>query len=432
MERTTRRHGLAARLRLPRARGELWREPEFLKLWAGQTVSVFGDQITVLALPLAAVLTLDASAAQMGLLAAASWAPHLLFSLPAGLWVDRAPSRRRIMVAADVGRALVLATVPIAAWLGLLTIEQLLGVAFAIGALTVAFDVAQSAFFLRIVRREHVVEAQSKMMVSRSGSYIAGPSLAGFLVQLITAPAALLADAFSFVASAAFIGRIRAVEPAPEASNGERVWRRLADGFRFTLGHPILRAGIGCTSTVNFFNLGFGAIVVLYLAEELELEPGLIGIVFGAGAVGALVGAFLAASAGRRLGIGPAIVVGSILFPAALLLFPLAAGPEPVVVGMLLAGEFLAGIGVMLFDVNQNSLMLLVTPDRMRPRQMATTRFFVYGIRPLGALFGGALATAIGLRGALWVTGLGAVLGVVWLLVSPVRSLREVPDVTSR
>jgi MFS family permease len=428
MEQVRRRRGVPVRPRLPRLRGALWHEPEFLKLWAAQTVSVFGDQISLLAIPLVAVLTLDASAAEMGLLTAAAWAPHLLFSLPAGLWVDRAASRRRVMIVADVARALVLATVPIAVWLDLLTIAQLLAVAFAIGALTVMFDVASGAFFLRVVRREDAVEAQSKMMVSRSASYIAGPSLAGFLVQVATAPLALLADAFSFLGSAAFLRRLRTTEPPPEPPNGESVAERLAGGFRFVLGNPVLRAGIGCTSTINFFNLAFNAILILYLADELGLEPGLIGIVFGVGAVGALVGAFVAAPLGRRLGIGPAIVAGSVLFPLGLLLFPLARGPEALVVALLLVGEFVAGVGVMLFDVNQNSLMLLVTPDRMRPRQMATSRFFNYGVRPLGALFGGLLATVIGLRAALWLTGVATLAGVLWLWFSPVRTLHELPQ----
>jgi MFS family permease len=409
-------------------KGRLWRNPEFLKLWGGQTISVFGDQITLLALPLVAVLTLDASAFEMGLLAAAGWAPHLLFSLVAGLAVDRAESRKRLMVVADVARAGLLASVPLAYAFDALTMAQLLAVAFGIGALSVLFDVATSAYFLRIVPREDVVEAQSKLSVTRSGSYIAGPPAAGGLVQALTAPVALVVDALSFLVSAVFVQRIGAPELplAPEARE-ESLRRRLARGFRFTLGHPILRAGIGCTSTLNFFNLAFTAIVVLYLSEELGLSPAVIGVVFGAGAVGALVGALVAAPIGRRIGIGPTIVLGSVLFPLPLLAFPLASGPEPVVIGVLVAGELLASVGVMLFDVNQNSLWLLVTPEEMRPLSMSTSRFFVYGVRPLGSLLGGALGSVIGLREALWLTGVAALGGTFWLLASPVAALREAP-----
>jgi MFS family permease len=408
-------------------RGRLWRNPEFLKLWGGQTVSVFGDQVTLLALPLTAVLVLDASATEMGVLAAAVWAPHLLFSLVAGVIVDRTPSRRRLMIAGDLGRGLLLASVPLAYAVDALTMAHLLAVAFGVGALTVLFDVANSSYFLRVVPRDDVLEAQSKMSVSRSGSYIAGPATAGGLVQALTAPVALVADALSFFASAGFLSRIRAAElPVdPEAREGMR--SRLAEGFRFTFGQPILRAGIACTSTLNFFNLAFTAIVVLYLSDELGLSPGLIGIVFGAGAVGAMVGALVAAPVGRRLGIGPTIVLGAVLFPLPLLAFPLASGSERVVVATLIAGEFLAAVGVMLFDVNQNTLWLLVTPEPIRPRSMATSRFFVYGVRPLGSLFGGVLGSAIGLRPTLLLTGIASLGGVVWLLASPVAALREAP-----
>ena len=401
--------------------------PDFRRLWAAQTASVFGDQVSALALPLAAVLVLDASAVQMGVLAAAGWLPHLLFSLAAGLVVDAAARRRPMVVAADVARAAALVTVPAAYWADALTIEHLLAVAFVVGTFTVLFDVAMSGYFPRVVPREHIVEAQGKFGATRSLSYVAGPSAAGLLVQVLTAPVAVLADGLSFLVSGAFLARIRAVEPLREAEEHETIRARLASGFRFTLGHPILRAAVGCTSVVNFFNLGFSAIVVLYLSRELELPAGLIGIIFGAGAVGALAGSFVAAPIGRRIGIGPAIVLGSLLFPLPLLAFPLATGPRPLIVALLILGEFGAGLGVMLFDVNQNSLIVLVTPDRMRPRQMATMRFFVYGVRPLGALAGGVFGELLGLRGALVLTSAAAALGVVFLLASPVRTLRELP-----
>jgi MFS family permease len=331
------------------------------------------------------------------------------------------------VVAADIARAGALLTVPLAYWADVLTIEHLLAVAFVVGTFTVLFDVAMSGYFPRVVPREHIMEAQGHFGATRSLSYIAGPSVTGFLVQLLSAPVAVLADAVSFLVSGAFIARIRAVEPSREPEEHESIRARLASGFRFTLGHPILRAAIGVTSVINFFNLGFSAIVVLYLARELELEAGLIGIVFGAGAVGALIGSLIAAPIGRRIGIGPVIIVGSLVFPLSLLAFPLADGPKALVVAFLIVGEFGAGLGVMLFDVNQNSLIVLVTPDRMRPRQMATMRFFVYGVRPLGALAGGLFGELLGLRGALFLTTSAAALGVGFLLASPVRTLRELP-----
>jgi MFS family permease len=417
--------GLTAGRRRPR--GRLWAQPEFLKLWAGQSVSAVGDQISALAIPLVAVLVLDASATQMGVLTAMVWLPHLLFSLGVGLYVDRRAQRRRLMIAADVARAGALASIPIAYWLDALTIEQLLGVAFAVGALTVLFDVAWATFFMRLVPREDVVEANAKLSASRSLSFVAGPPAAGGLVQLLGAPVAVLADALSFVASAAFLSRIRTEEPPLPPPNGESVRQRLADGFRFLFGHPLLRPFLGCFATINLFNLAFHAIVVLFMARELELSAGAIGAIFGAGAVGGLVGTAVAPGVGRRLGMGPALMVGSVLFPLPLLLFPLAAGPEPLVWAMLVAGEFLAGAGVMILDIHGNSLMFLLTPEEMRPRQTATFKFVNYGVRPVGAFGGGLLAAAIGLRPALFVAAAGAVLGVLWLVASPTPRLREPP-----
>ena len=391
-------------------------------------ISVLGDQVSALALPLAAVLTLHASAAQMGVLSAAVWAPHLVFSIVAGAWVDRRTRRRSLLVAMDLGRAAALATIPAAYALGALTMAQLYAVAFAVGSLTVVFDVANSTFFPLVVRRDQIVDAQSRLSTSRSASYIAGPALAGFLVQALRAPVALLADALSFLGSAFFISRI-AVEEPPLASgvDGEPLRRRLAEGFRFLLGQPILRAGIGCTSTINFFNLAFNAIVVLYMSRELGLSAGVIGAVLSAGAVGALVGAVLAPRVERRIGIGPAIVAGAVLFPAPLLLFPLARGPEWAVVTLLVVGELFAAFGVMIFDVNQNSLWFLLTPYELRARATGSSRTLTYGVRPLGALAGGALGALLGLRPALWITGAGALLGVVWLLFSPTLAVRETP-----
>jgi MFS family permease len=405
----------------------LRRQPEFLKLWAGQSISVFGDSITLLALPLTAVLTLDANAAQMGLLTAAGLAPHLLLSLFAGLWIDRRRRRRRILVAADLGRAALLASVPLAAAFDALTLGHLYAVAVGTGVLTVFFDLSYSSLFFLIVPSRDVVEANSKLSLSRSASWIGGQPLAGALVQLLTAPFALLADALSFVLSALFVGRIQVEEPPAAARNGDGVRKRLAEGFRFVLGHPVLRANLGCTATVNLFNFAFHAIFVLYATRELGIGPGVLGAILGAGAFGAALGAVIAPRVEELIGIGPSYVIGAILFPAPLLLVPLAGGPEPLVAAALFAAEFLAGIGVMLFDVAGNSLSLLLTPQWIRARAGGTNRFVNYGVRPLGALAGGALGSAIGLRPTLWIATAGALLGVLWLLPSPTPRLRERP-----
>ena len=417
---------LLRRARRSRPRGALWRQPEFLKLWAGQSVSVVGDQVGALALPLVAVLVLDASATEMGLLTAMVWLPHLLFSLGAGLYVDRRARRLRIMVATDLLRAAALASIPVAYWLDALTIEHLLVVAFVVGAFTVLFDVAWATILMRVVPRADIVEANAKLSASRSLSFVAGPPAAGGLVQAIGAPAAVLADALSFVLSAMFLRRIRVEEPALPPPNGESIATRLAGGFRFLFGHPVLRAQLGCSSTINLFNFAFYAIVVLFMVRELELSAGAIGLILGVGALGGLAGTVVAPAIGRRFGIGPAIMIGAVLFPLPLLLFPLAAGPEPVVWAMLMVGEFLSGAGVMIYDIHANSLIFLLTPEEMRPRQTATYRFINYGVRPIGAFGGGLLAAAIGLREALLVVAACTLLGVLWLIPSPTPRLREV------
>jgi MFS family permease len=406
----------------------LHRQPNFVRLWTGQTISLFGDAVTQLALPLTAVLTLDASAFEMGLLTAAGLAPHLLLSLFAGLWIDRRRRRRRIMIAADLGRAGLLGSIALAAALGLLSLGQLYVVAFAVGALTVLFDLSSTSLFYVVVPRRDVVDANSKLSLSRSASWIGGQPLAGALVQALTAPYALVVDAFSFLASGWFIGRIDAEEPEVEAPTGAGVRERLAEGFRFVLGHPILRANLACTATVNFFNFVFFAIFVLYATRELGIRPGLLGAILGAGAVGAAVGSLLAPRVERGIGIGPTYVLGAIVFPTSMLLVPLAGGPVPLVAATLFLAEFLGGVGVMLFDIPGNSLGLVLTPHRLRARAGGTNRFVNYGVRPIGALLGGILGSTIGLRPTLWIAAVGGALGVLWLVASPTPRLRELPD----
>jgi predicted MFS family arabinose efflux permease len=402
----------------------LTRQPAFVRFWAAKTISVFGDQISALAIPLTAVLALDASALEVGILTALAWLPHLLFSLPLGVWIDRRAHRRENMIVADILRALALATIPVAWWLGALTIWQLLGVAFAVGAMTVFFDLSSASFFVALVHRSQYVDANSKLSTSHSLSYIAGPSTAGFLVQVFTAPVALLADALSFVASAVALRGVR-VEELRVESNGTSARADLVDGFRYLARQPVLRAGVICTSIINFFSFFIFAIFVLYASRGLGLSAAAIGVILGAASFGALAGALIAPRVGRRLGIGRAVVLGAVLFPAPMALFPLAQGGHWLAGSMLLAGEFLASVGVMIFDVNQNSLSAMIMPNEVRSRVVGVSRFFNYGTRPFGALLGGVLGAWIGLRPTLWIGVLGCLLGVFFLLASPMPQMRE-------
>nr|WP_231926237.1 MFS transporter [Micromonospora echinofusca] len=396
----------------------------FRRYWSAQTVSYFGDEISTLALPLLAVLVFGASPAEMGYLTAAALAPNLLFPLLAGAWVDRLPHKRRVMILTDLGRALLLIAVPVAHLLGVLTMAQLYAAAFAVGTLAVFFEVARGPLFVSIVARPDYVAANTLVNGSRAMSQVAGPSVGGILVQVLTAPFALVADALSYVVSAYFLGRIRPTEPAPARGGG----LALGAGLRFIARTPMMRAILLGTTTVNLFNFMFIALFVLYATQELHLAPGLLGAVLGAGAVGGLVGATATGRLARSFGVGPALVASFVLFPAPLLLVPLASGPGPLVLGMLFAAEFLSAAGVMMLDIVGGSVQTALTPPALLARVTGARRTVNYGIRPIGALLGGALGTALGVRPALWIATTGALAGVLWVAFSPVRRLSGLPE----
>jgi MFS family permease len=405
----------------------LLREADFRRFWLAQTISLFGDQVTLIALPLAAVLVLDAGAADMGYLGAAALAPHLIFSLPAGVWLERIGRRRRVMIAADLGRAALIASLPVAYWLDSLTFAQLYGVAFLTGCLAVAFDIAHSTLFVAVVKRERYVDANSLLHGSRAFSYVAGPSVGGILVQALSAPVALVADGVSFLGSALYLGAIDAGEPPLEPAAG-RMKEQVGEGIRFIFGSRLLRPALASAATLNFFNFAFAALFILYATRELGVGAGTLGLVLGAGAVGGLLGAVVAGRLGRRIGLGPAFLLGMILFPAPLILIPLAGGPRWVVFGMLFAAEFLAGLGVMILDINVGAIITALTPDRLRSRASGAFRFVNYGVRPLGSLAGGAAGALFGLRPTLLVAAVASLGGVLWLLPSPIPSLIDLPE----
>jgi MFS family permease len=408
-------------LRVPAA----LREREFRRFWAGETISLFGDQITQIALPLVGVLALDASAAEMGYLGAALLVPNLLFSLHAGAWVDRRGRRRQMMVLTSVGRAAVLATIPIAYALGALTLMHLYVASFLIGTLSVLFYVSYSTLFVSLVPRERYLEASSLLNGSRAFSYVAGPSVGGVLVQVLSAPGALVADAFSFVVSALTMHSISPEEPPTEKAGRGHV----KAGMRYIWGSPIVRAKLLSTATINFFNFVFWALFILYATRTLDVGPGLLGLILGAASIGGVIGSLVTGRLSRRFGVGPVFVVGTVLFPLPLVLVPLAEGqPRWVVLACLFGAEFGSGFGVMLLDISANAITTALVPDRLRARVSGAYMVVNYGVRPIGALAGGALGTWIGLRPTLWIATVGALAGVLWLLPSPIPHLRELPE----
>lgn len=402
----------------------LLRDTAYRRYWTGQSVSFLGDEITFLALPLAAVLVLHADAAQMGWLSMAGLLPALLFSLPAGAWADRRGRRRAVMIAADLGRAALMASIPVAYALGGLTLAQLYAVAFAVGALAVVFDVCNATLFVSLVEPEKYVEGSALGNGSRAFAFVAGPSAGGLLVQVLAAPLALLADACSYLVSAATLSRIAPAEPPAAARAKGQFWA----GLRFVADSPALRAVLSSAATVNFFNFVFHTLVVLYAVDELGLSAGTLGAVVGAGAVGGVLGAALSGRVVRRFGVGPTIVCGIVGFPAPLVLVPLAGGPEALKLALLFTAEFLSGFGVMLLDIASGSFQAALIPDALRSRVSGAFRTVNHGMRPLGALAGGLLGSSIGLRPTLWIATVGGVLSVLWLIPSPIPRMRGLPE----
>jgi MFS family permease len=401
------------------------RERDFRRFWLGETVSLFGDQISLIALPLVGVLELDASASQMGFLAAAGLVPNLLFSLHAGAWLDRRGRRRQTMIATALGRAALLFTIPLAYVVGVLSLAQLYVVSFLVGTLSVLFFVAYSTLFVSLVPRSRYLEANSLLHGSRALSFMGGPALGGLLVQVLSAPGALVADAASFLASALSLKSISPVEPPTEQAQRGHVQA----GIRYIVNSPIVRASLLATATINFFNFIFWALFILYATRALGVRPGLLGLVLGAASIGGVIGSVLAGKLSRRIGVGPAFAVGCVLFPAPLVLVPLAGGGELTIIALLFAAEFFSGLGVMILDITAGSIKAALVPDRLRARVSGAYMVVNYGVRPVGALVGGALGAWIGLRPTLWIASIGAIAGVLWLIPSPLLGLRELPEV---
>jgi MFS family permease len=404
----------------------LWRHGDFVKLWAGHTISQLGSQVTILALPLTAILLFRATPFQVGVLGTLEFLPFLLFGLPAGVWVDRL-RRKPILVIADVGRFLALGSIPLAYAFDALRLPQLYVVAFLAGIFTVLFDVAYGAYLPSLIDRRQLVDGNSKLEISRSGAQLVGPGLAGILVEALRAPMAILADAVSYVGSVLFLLIIRRREPPFESPAGgpPRMGTQIGEGLRYVLRHTLLRPILICTAALNLASgLNF-AVLLLFAVRQLGLSPGTIGLVLALGNAGFLGGAFIAARAPRRLGVGPTLIGAGFMIGAAYLTVPLATRPTAIL--FLVLYGFLASFGGVIYNVNARSLAQSITPERMLGRTIATARFVVWGTIPVGSFVGGVLGGGIGLRPTLLVAGLVGIVAFVPPLLSPVRRLGAMP-----
>jgi len=406
------------------------RQADFRQLWLAQTVSQLGTQITVLALPLAAILVLHASTFEVAVLGALEFLPFLLFTLPAGAWVDRLP-RRPVLIAADIGRAALLLVIPASYALGSLAVWQLYVIGFGVGTFTVFFDLAYQSYLPSLVGRESLAEGNARLEVSRSAAQVLGPGTAGLLVGVAGAPVAILADSLSYVGSAAFLMRIRRAEPG-SARRGDAepnrpgLRREIADGLRYFARDPYLRSLAATVTTFNFFSEIGAAIYLVFVVRELGLQPQAIGLVTSIGAIGLVIGALASRAVARLLGLGWALIVAEFVSGVGLLLVAVAPRDEAMI--FLTASGLIVGVAVMVLNVNGISLRQAVTADHMLGRVNAPGRWIGWGTIPLGAVVGGVLGTAIDLRPTLFVSAVGAGLAVLWLIPSPVRTLRDLPE----
>ena len=408
--------------------GLLRHHRDFRRLWIGDGISQLGTRISALALPLLAVVTLHASTMQVAVLTALESVAFLVLGLPAGAWSDRM-RRRPVLITGDIGRAVALATVPIAALFGVLTIWQVYLVALIVGVFTVFFDIAYQSYLPALVGREHLVEGNGRLETNRTVASTAGPTVAGYLVQWLTAPVAVAVDAASFLWSASWIAAIRAPEDTPRPPEQARLRQQIGEGLRFVFGHPILRAITLTGTTAVVFYGAQGAIVVVFLVRELQLSAGTVGLLFSASSIGTVLGALFAARLTRLIGQRRALVTYVLAAGVAGLLIPLAANGWRL--AFFAVGLALVGFFIVAYNIVQVSLRQTVCPDHLLGRMNATMRTIMWSTMPLGAVLGGLVATSIGLRPTLWITAVGALLAGLWLVFSPVTRTRissELPN----
>lgn len=409
--------------------GRLWRKSDFVRLWVGQTISEAGTQVSQLAVPTVAILLLHASPFQVGLLTALEFLPFPVLGLVAGVYADRL-KRRPLMIAADLGRMVALITIPFAFSLGVLTMEQLYVVGLVVGVCNVFFGVSYQSYLPALIDRADLIEGNSKLEVSRSTAQLAGPAVAGFVIQAIGAARAIYIDAASFFVSAVSLWAIRQPEPKPNpasASGRSGFWHEMREGIQVVFGNPTLWKIAACTATANFGSNVYAAVELIFMYRFLHLAPSQVGLVFAVGAVGGLLGAVVSSAVSARLGVGPTLLV-SILGGGLMMAIPLAAYTNAAL--FLSTLFFFSSLIGASYNITQVSLRQAITPDRIQGRMNATMRTIVQGTIPIGALVGGILGTTIGVAPTIVIGGFIWTIAAGWILAGPIR-IRVQPDPVS-
>ncbi len=405
----------------------IWRNQDFLKLWSGATISMFGSQITTIALPLLATMTLGASAADMATLYGLQYLPNLLIGLLAGVWIDRLP-RRRVLIAADLGRATLLLLLPVASVIGVLRIELVYVVSVLTGVFNVFAGAADNAYLPALVGREHLVEANAKLAASGSAARVAGPGIAGLLVDVLRASGAIVIDALSFLVSACALSLIRKREPAQEMPEGPAsIWADIGEGLRIVYRNPVLRALLSATVTFDLFWNALFALYFLYVTRDLGLPATAIGLIFGVGSIGSLLGALLAHRVAQRLGVGRVIIGTQVVLGLTTTLIAFPQWFPAVALPLLILAEFVLSLMATISGVTRGSVIQAMIPNRLLGRVWASQSFIGLGIVPIGALLGGVLGEGIGVPATIVIGACGGLPSFLWLLFSPLRNAGDMP-----
>ncbi|TWP46720.1 MFS transporter [Lentzea tibetensis] len=414
---------MTATLEAP-ARRSLWFHRDFRLLWMGETISKVGGAVTGVAVSLVAVDVLNASSLEMGVLRAMSWLPWLLIGLPAGAWIDRV-RRKPVMIWVDVVSMALFLTVPIAAWLGALTMTQLLVVTLVAGVGQVFFSAAYGAYLPTLVHKDDLPEGNAKLAGTEQVAMVAGPGLGGVIAQLLGPVTALLSQAVGFLVSALCLRQIRTEEPAPERSEQPNLRRDIADGWRYIVRDPYLRVLAACSAVDNLTLSGAQALLVLFLVRDVGQDAGAVGLLIGADALGGVLGALIATRIVKRLGTGRALLASSLLATPFGLLIPLT--DSGIGLGFFVAGLLIPSIGIVVTNVVVNGFRQAYVPSHLQGRVFTSSRFVAFGVIPIGALLGGWLGDAIGIRDALWVLLFAAALGKLLRLAGPFRTTKDLP-----